>query len=177
MPFGAVEGGAPGARGAALRVRLRAHGADLGAAAGLLRGTPGGAETIAALIAHGRLLLGFRERSQAREVLHEAVEHAERLGAVRLRGVAEDLLHEGGARRPGAPRTGPAALTDSERRIAGLAAEGRTNAEIAASLHLARRTVETHLTAAYRKLGITRRTELPSALPPPSPYGPPARVG
>ncbi|CAL9485883.1 helix-turn-helix domain-containing protein [Streptomyces sp. enrichment culture] len=110
-------------------------------------------------------------------MLHEAVEHAERLGAVRLRGVAEDLLHEGGARRPGAPRTGPAALTDSERRIAGLAAEGRANAEIAASLHLARRTVETHLTAAYRKLGITRRTELPSALPPPSPYGPPARVG
>ncbi|MGW2749618.1 helix-turn-helix domain-containing protein [Streptomyces sp. NPDC001273] len=65
----------------------------------------------------------------------------------------------------GAPRTGPAALTGSERRIAGLAAEGRTNAEIAASLHLARRTVETHLTAAYRKLGISRRTELPTALP------------
>ncbi|MEU0769905.1 helix-turn-helix transcriptional regulator [Streptomyces albogriseolus] len=168
-------------RGRALRMLGEATGGRRGLrltarAVGLLRGTPGGAELIAALIAHGRLLLAFRERSQAREVLHEAVEHAERLGAVRLRGVAEDLLHEGGARRPGAPRTGPAALTDSERRIAGLAAEGRTNAEIAASLHLARRTVETHLTAAYRKLGITRRTELPAALPP-VPYGPEARAG
>ncbi|MFH9333098.1 AAA family ATPase [Streptomyces althioticus] len=168
-------------RGRALRMLGEATGGRRGLrltarAVGLLRAAPGGAELIAALIAHGRLLLAFRERSQAREALHEAVEHAERLGAVRLRRVAEDLLHEGGARRPGAPRTGPEALTDSERRIAGLAAEGRTNAEIAASLHLARRTVETHLTAAYRKLGIARRTELPTALPP-APYGAAARAG
>ncbi|CAL9477781.1 AAA family ATPase [Streptomyces sp. enrichment culture] len=168
-------------RGRALRTLGEATGGRRGLrltarAVGLLRAAPGGAELTAALIAHGRLLLAFRERSQAREALHEAVEHAERLGAVRLRRVAEDLLHEGGARRPGAPRTGPEALTDSERRIAGLAAEGRTNAEIAAALHLARRTVETHLTAAYRKLGITRRTELPAALPP-APYGPAARAG
>ncbi|MFJ8902180.1 AAA family ATPase [Streptomyces sp. NPDC102370] len=170
----------PRVRGRALRVLGEATGGRrglrlTGTAVALLRGTPADAELIAALIAHGRLLVASRERSQAREALYEAVERAERLGAVRLRGVAEELLHEGGARRAGAPRTGPAALTDSERRIAGLAAEGRTNAEIAASLHLARRTVETHLTAAYRKLGITRRTELPAALPP-SPHGPPARA-
>lgn len=160
----------PRVRGRALRVLGEAtggrHGLELtGGAVGLLRDGPVGTELVSALIAHGRLLNDLGERSRARGTLREAVERAERLGAVRLRTVAEELLHVGGARRAGAPRTGPAALTGSERRIAGLAAEGRTNAEIAASLHLARRTVETHLTAAYRKLGISRRTELPTALP------------
>lgn len=63
-----------------------------------------------------------------------------------------------------ASRTGADALTGSERRIAELAADGRTNTEIADLLHLARRTVETHLTSTYRKLRIRRRTELPAAL-------------
>ncbi|MCT9143470.1 response regulator transcription factor, partial [Streptomyces violarus] len=52
----------------------------------------------------------------------------------------------------------------SELRIARLAAGGRTNAEIAGLLHLARRTVETHLTSTYKKLGIRRRGELGQAL-------------
>ncbi|MFI5567700.1 AAA family ATPase [Streptomyces sp. NPDC051740] len=171
----------PRVRGRALRVLGEATGGRrglefTGRAVGLLRGEPAGTELVSALISHGRLLHALRERSHARESLREAVERAERHGAVRLRTVAEELLREGGARRAGAPRTGPAALTGSERRIAGLAAEGRTNAEIAALLHLARRTVETHLTAAYRKLGITRRTELPGALPP-APPDAPARAG
>ncbi|MFD5312681.1 helix-turn-helix domain-containing protein, partial [Streptomyces ardesiacus] len=71
---------------------------------------------------------------------------------------------EGGARGSAADRTGADALTGSERRIAELAADGRTNTEIAELLHLARRTVETHLTSTYRKLRIRRRTELPGAL-------------
>ncbi|MFD7687775.1 AAA family ATPase [Streptomyces sp. NPDC059781] len=171
----------PRVRGRALRVLGEATGGRrglelTGRAVGLLRGEPAGTELVSALISHGRLLHALRERSRARESLREAVERAERLGAVRLRTVAEELLREGGARRAGAPRTGPAALTGSERRVAGLAAEGRTNAEIAALLHLARRTVETHLTAAYRKLGITRRTELPRALSP-TPPGASVRAG
>ncbi|MGW4024170.1 AAA family ATPase [Streptomyces sp. NPDC005009] len=171
----------PRVRGRALRVLGEATGGRrglefTGRAVGLLREEPAGTELVSALVSHGRLLNTLRERSHARESLREAAERAERLGAVRLRTVAEDLLREGGARRAGAPRTGPAALTGSERRIAGLAAEGRTNAEIAALLHLARRTVETHLTAAYRKLGISRRTELPGALPP-APPSTPARAG
>lgn len=171
----------PRVRSRALRVLGEATGGRrglelTGRAVALLRGEPAGTELVSALISHGRLLNALRERSHARESLREAVERAERLGAVRLRTVAEQLLREGGARRAGAPRTGPAALTGSERRVAGLAAEGRTNAEIAALLHLARRTVETHLTAAYRKLGITRRTQLPRALPP-APPGASARAG
>lgn len=45
-----------------------------------------------------------------------------------------------------------------------MAADGRTNTEIAGLLHLARRTVETHLTSTYKKLGIRRRAELGQAL-------------
>lgn len=51
-----------------------------------------------------------------------------------------------------------------ERRVAELAAGGLPNAEIAQTLFVTTRTVETHLTAAYRKLGITSRTALSSVL-------------
>jgi DNA-binding CsgD family transcriptional regulator len=55
-------------------------------------------------------------------------------------------------------------LTPSERRIAVLAAEGRSNREIAQALFVTSKTVETHLRHAYKKLDITSRTQLPSAL-------------
>jgi DNA-binding NarL/FixJ family response regulator len=55
-------------------------------------------------------------------------------------------------------------LTPQEARIATIAAQGLTNREIAEALHLTRRTVELHLSGAYRKLGITGRTELNAAL-------------
>ncbi|MFG2383784.1 helix-turn-helix transcriptional regulator [Streptomyces avermitilis] len=121
-------------------------------------------ELIPALIAQGRQLVAAGERSRARDPLREAAERAERLGAVRLRALAEEALREGGSRRAATALTGWEALTGSERRIAALAADGRTNAEIAELLHLARRTVETHLTSTYRKLGIRRRAELATAL-------------
>ncbi|MDP2712401.1 MAG: helix-turn-helix transcriptional regulator, partial [Solirubrobacteraceae bacterium] len=59
---------------------------------------------------------------------------------------------------------GPRALTARERRIALLAAAGRSNREIAEELYLVPRTVEGHLSSAYRKLGIGSRAELASAL-------------
>ncbi|MGY6025109.1 AAA family ATPase [Streptomyces spinosirectus] len=121
-------------------------------------------ELVSALIAQGRQLTAAGEGGRARECLREAAERAERLGALRLRTLAEDALREGGARRPALVRTGSGSLTGSELRIAQLAADGRTNTEIAGLLHLARRTVETHLTSAYKKLGIRRRGELREAL-------------
>ena len=56
--------------------------------------------------------------------------------------------------------SGPDSLTASEMRVAKLAAEGRSNPEIAQALFVTRRTVEVHLTHAYRKLGIESREEL-----------------
>ena len=154
--------------GRALRVLGTATGGRRGLdltqeAVRLLRGGPAGPEIVAALLALGRQLTATGESSRARDILREAAGLAERLGAIRLRDLAEEALRAGGARRP-ATRTGAASLTDSERRIAELAAGGRTNAEIAALLHLARRTVETHLTHSYRKLGIQRRSALSTAL-------------
>ena len=51
-------------------------------------------------------------------------------------------------------------LTEAERRIAELVAEGRTNREVAATLFLTEHSVETALTRVYRKLGVRSRAEL-----------------
>jgi DNA-binding CsgD family transcriptional regulator len=51
--------------------------------------------------------------------------------------------------------------------VAGVAARGLSNREIAASLFLSRKTVEMHLSRVYRKLGIGSRAELCQALPAP----------
>jgi len=130
----------------------------------MLRDAAAQTELIPALIAQGRQLSATGDRARARAALREAAERAERLGAVRMRALAEQALPDARSRGAATALTGWAALTGSERRIAALAADGRTNTEIAELLHLARRTVETHLTSAYRKLGIRRRAELPAAM-------------
>ncbi|SDP36908.1 helix-turn-helix transcriptional regulator [Lentzea jiangxiensis] len=65
---------------------------------------------------------------------------------------------------PPGPRANALALTPHEHRVAGLVLEGNSNDEIARKLSVSRRTVEFHLTSIYRKLGVRRRTQLPSAL-------------
>ena len=57
-------------------------------------------------------------------------------------------------------RTREEGLTAAERRVADLVAEGRTNREVAAALFLGERTVASHLTHIYAKLGVRSRTEL-----------------
>lgn len=155
----------PRTMGRALRVLGRAtrgrRGLELGEeAVAVLRDSPAEAELVASLLAHGRQLTAAGDRGRGRDHLREGAERAERLGSVRLLAHAEQALRTAGGRRTTPAHTGSGALTGSERRIAELAAEGRTNTEIADLLHVARRTVETHLTSTYRKLGIRRRGEL-----------------
>ena len=56
--------------------------------------------------------------------------------------------------------------------MAGLVAAGHTNREVAVELYMGLRTVEAHLSAVYRKLGVRSRSELArawaSGLPPPA---------
>ncbi|WP_340377496.1 AAA family ATPase [Streptomyces sp. SS7] len=155
--------------GRALRVLGRATGGRRGLELGdeavaVLRDSPAEAELVASLLAQGFQLTASGERTRGRDHLREAAERAERLGSARLLAHANQALRTAGARRTTPAHTGSGSLTGSERRIAELAVEGRTNMEIAAHLHVARRTVETHLTSAYRKLGIRRRGELRAAL-------------
>ncbi|MFD8816834.1 LuxR C-terminal-related transcriptional regulator, partial [Streptomyces sp. NPDC059627] len=165
--------GTPRTVGRALRVLGTATGGRRGLelteeAVRLLRdGGPAGTEPALALVALGRRLIAAGEAARARDCLREAAEHAKLRGANRFGELTYSGRRKGGARSP-RRRTGAASLTGSERRIAELAAEGRTNVEIAALLHLARRTVETHLTHTYRKLGIRRRADLRPALDQPA---------
>jgi DNA-binding CsgD family transcriptional regulator len=62
------------------------------------------------------------------------------------------------------PASGVEGLTPSEVRVAELAAEGLTNREVAQSLFVSEKTVETHLGRVYRKLDIKSRHALPGAL-------------
>lgn len=70
-----------------------------------------------------------------------------------------------GAVTPALVAVGPQAeLTRQELRVAGLAAAGLANKEIAVRLGVSVRTVETQLQRVYDKLGIHRRADLPDAL-------------
>ena len=65
----------------------------------------------------------------------------------------------GGSRRRAAPADG---LSVRERDVAALVAEGRSNKEIAARLHLSVRTVESHIRHVLSKVGLANRTQLAS---------------
>jgi len=161
--------GTPRLVGRALRAVGEARGgqhglAQLEAAVALHCQSPAPPELAATLLVLGRVLSAAGQSSRAREVLREAAALAERLGAARLQRLADTALRTVGGRQLRVRHTGVASLTTSERHVASLAAAGSSNAEIAASLHLARRTVETHLTNVYRKLAIRGRPQLLSAM-------------
>jgi DNA-binding CsgD family transcriptional regulator len=101
---------------------------------------------------------------EAREPLSLALDIAHRCGANALhQRVDEELPIAGG--RPRTPLlSGVDALTPSERRVAAMAAEGLSNPEIAQALFVTRKTVEMHLSNAYRKLEVGGRDELGAVL-------------
>jgi DNA-binding CsgD family transcriptional regulator len=66
--------------------------------------------------------------------------------------------------RIGLRRASPNGLTESERRVAELAANGLTNREVAAQLFMSPKTVEANISRIYRKLGINSRAQLGARL-------------
>ena len=117
-----------------------------------------------ALVEVGALLRRTGERSAALERLLEGMDLAQRCGATALVTYARDELRLAGARPRRMATTGLNALTPAERRVAELAADGLHNKEIAQALFVTLRTIEMHLSNAYRKLGIASREKLPRAL-------------
>jgi DNA-binding CsgD family transcriptional regulator len=112
----------------------------------------------------GSALRRANQRAAAREPLRLALELAQRGGAKLLAGRAHDELIASGARPRRVFASGVDALTPSERRVAAMAAEGLSNREIAQSLFVTLRTVETHLSSVFRKLEVSARTQLATAL-------------
>ena len=107
-----------------------------------------------ALLALGALRRRGRQKRAAREAIEDAVEAFDAIGAAGWAARARSELGGigGRVREPG--------LTPAERRVAALVAEGHTNREVAAALFLGERTVETHLSHVYAKLGVRSRAEL-----------------
>jgi DNA-binding CsgD family transcriptional regulator len=111
-----------------------------------------------ALLALGVARRRARQKRAARDAIEAACAGFETMGAERWAGRARDELGRIGG------RTQVEGLTAAERRVADLVASGRTNAEVAAALFLAERTVASHLTRIYAKVGVRSRTELSRAL-------------
>jgi DNA-binding CsgD family transcriptional regulator len=112
----------------------------------------------------GTALRRAGHRRDARQTLREALDLADRCGALSLAARTRDELVATGARPRRPALRGRDALTPSERRVAQLAADGLGNREIAQALFVSARTVEGHLTHAYMKLDISSREQLPEAL-------------
>ena len=161
--------GTPRALGVALRVAGLARGGDaglrlLGESVAALDGSPALLERAHSLAALGAAMRRGGERAAARDPLARALDLAARCGARPLAARARDELKATGARPRRAWRTGVEALTPSELRVARLAAEGRSNREIAHELYVTLKTIEGHLARVYTKLGIEGRGRLPEAL-------------
>jgi DNA-binding CsgD family transcriptional regulator len=106
-----------------------------------------------------------KRRRDARGELRTAYDMFDAMGAEELAACAAAELRAAG--EPARPRT-PAStldLTPQEARVAGLAAQGVTNNQIAAQLFISPRTVDYHLGKVFRALGVSSRGQLARLLP------------
>jgi DNA-binding CsgD family transcriptional regulator len=163
--------GDPQAIGAALRVLGLVEGGTAGIgllreAVDVLAGSQARLKYGHALVDLGAALRRENRRTEARQRLREGVDLALRCGAFGLAERANEEIAATGARPRKVLHTGLDALTASERRVGQLAADGMSNKEIAQTLFVTIKTVEVHLSHAYRKLEISSRAQLEKALTP-----------
>lgn len=154
----------PWARAAATRCRgllLAARGDADGAAEQFERAlaehdrSPQPFERGRTMLAFGSTLRRAKRRREARDLLDGALDIFVSVGAPLWARKAKAEL----ARIPGRT-TSSGAMTETERRVAELVADGLSNKEVAARLFISVRTVEANLSKVYAKLGVRSRTEL-----------------
>ncbi len=115
-------------------------------------------ERVETLLAYGAFVRRAGRTVRARELLREALDLSERIGAQWLaRQAHEELAVAGGRRRR---RDEQPQLTAQEQRVADLAGRGLRNQDIAGQLCISPKTVEYHLQRVYAKLGIHSRRYL-----------------
>ena len=165
----AVSAGIPRSQAVALRASAVIEGGRrsiglLEQSLRLLEHTDARLERARTLVELGAAMRRANERVAAREPLRNGLDLAHRCGAERLAARAAEELVISGARPRRPVVSGPDALTAGEARVARLAAEGRSNREIAQRLFVTTKTVENQLSSAYRKLRVSSREELAPAL-------------
>jgi DNA-binding CsgD family transcriptional regulator len=130
----------------------------------LLEPLPARLEQARVLVDLGATHRAAGKRAAARAPLLDGLALAGRCGALTLERRARAELGAIGIRPRTTSRSGAESLTPSERRVAELATTGQTNREIAQTLFVTEKTVETHLGRAFRKLDVTSRRQLPDVL-------------
>ena len=117
-----------------------------------------------AFVELGAALRRAGRRRAAREPLRHGLDLSHRCGARALAARAREELVAAGGRPRRHAAAGIDALTPRERQVAGLAAQGMSNREIAEALFVTLKTVEWHLSRAYEKVEVRSRRELGAAL-------------
>ncbi|WP_436535336.1 ATP-binding protein [Actinoplanes sp. HUAS TT8] len=154
-------------RGLALLVRglVEADPGILGEAVRACRESPRVGDRITAGLAAGTALAAAGRRAEAVDLLVDAIAAAERCGAARDMAAGEAVLRglkvRRGSRRPHRrAASGWDALTNTELAIVGFAVEGLTNAQIGLRLFISPRTVESHFSHVFAKLGLSSRVQV-----------------
>ncbi|MER5994991.1 helix-turn-helix transcriptional regulator [Streptomyces viridosporus] len=159
-------------RGRALRLLAATVGADhrhkmLAEAVNLLQGCGDRPELARALHDTSQMLQQSGDSARARRFVRRAHQLTRDTGvpAVKRPLVRRELASKEPERTVEEPReTEDELLSEAERRVAVLAAQGCTNRQISTKLFITVSTVEQHLTRVYRKLDVKRRTDLPKRL-------------
>ena len=133
-------------------------------ALGVIADVPAVLQRVRLRLELGSALARMGRRLEARAALRPALADADAVGAVLLAQRARRELAATGLRPRQAAIEGVAALTPRQRQVCELAAAGKGNRAIAQELFLSVKTVETHLAAGYRKLGVNARADLAARL-------------
>jgi DNA-binding CsgD family transcriptional regulator len=138
--------------------------AELRKAVDFLESSGDRVELVKALADQGDAHYELGDTARARMVMQRAWDLADRCGATALSARFSPELVRGYTVVPeqiGRRHDNAIGLSEAERRVARLAAQGYTNRQIGERLYISVSTVEQHLTRIYRKLRVRHRTDIP----------------